>query len=221
MLLFAHLGITLVAGVAAAKASSFSARDTRYAGGVGPPWSVAAGMPSGAEGKAAAPWRSPSLARWLDFRLVLVGALLPDLIDKPIGGLFLFSHFHNSRIYAHTLLFCLILVTVGWLLQVRRRQGWLLSLGFGTAWHLVLDQMWRQPATLLWPAYGFGFPRTGVVDFIGWLPGMVGGLGHDPAVLVPEIAGFVSLVLFGVWLFRSKSWRIFIGTGRARGINAT
>ena len=39
-----------------------------------------------------------------DLFLLVVGSLLPDIIDKPLG-LILYHGFGNGRLYAHTLLF--------------------------------------------------------------------------------------------------------------------
>jgi GTP-binding protein len=53
----------------------------------------------------AAGWREKGLPAQLDYRLVLIGSMLPDLIDKPLGGVIL--PLGNGRIYSHTLLFLL------------------------------------------------------------------------------------------------------------------
>lgn len=49
----------------------------------------------------------------IDYRLVLLGSLLPDIIDKPLGRLILKDMLGNRRIYAHTLVFLLLLVGTG------------------------------------------------------------------------------------------------------------
>ena len=85
---------------------------------------------------------------------VAVGALLPDLVDKPLGHLVL--HWDAGRLFAHTLLFTLALGLAAWG-AVRRwpRTGALLAaLAFGAGAHLVLDRMWLEPAVLLWPFLG-------------------------------------------------------------------
>ena len=99
------------------------------------------------------------LAVWLvfgdpriDFRLVALGAVLPDVIDLPFGG---------ARI-AHTLVF-----SVGLLFAVmaatrrgdRRRRVWL-ALPIGTFMHLVLDGMWTRSEVFWWPFFGRSFGGT-------------------------------------------------------------
>ncbi len=88
----------------------------------------------------------------VDFRLVMVGSLLPDIIDKPLGSYRL--PLGNGRVYAHTLLFLLAMITLG-ILSFRWRKGLVVpTLAFGTLCHLLLDSMWAHPRTLFWPLLG-------------------------------------------------------------------
>ena len=41
----------------------------------------------------------------MDLRVLAFGAVLPDLIDKPIGSILFTDYYGTGRIYAHTLLF--------------------------------------------------------------------------------------------------------------------
>ncbi|KLU60294.1 hypothetical protein CEB3_c31450 [Peptococcaceae bacterium CEB3] len=49
----------------------------------------------------------------MDYRLVVVGSILPDLIDKPIGRILFQSRFESGRVYAHTLAFVILLTAIG------------------------------------------------------------------------------------------------------------
>lgn len=93
--------------------------------------------------------------RGLDYRLLMVGSLLPDMVDKPIGMYLLPQVFHSGRIMGHTLLFSLILLGIGAWRYQRGRMG-LFSLGLGSLFHLAEDRMWGQPAVLWWPLLGWG-----------------------------------------------------------------
>jgi len=42
------------------------------------------------------------LPELLDYRLVLVGSMLPDIIDKPLGGLVFREALESGRTYCHT-----------------------------------------------------------------------------------------------------------------------
>jgi hypothetical protein len=100
-----------------------------------------------------------------DRRAFLVGALLPDLIDKPLyyipawvtgkdgaaAGILSGTH-----LFAHTGLFLLVLTMAA----LVTRSGPLRALAIGVATHLVLDLVGLSMnlGTLLWPLLGWHFP---------------------------------------------------------------
>jgi hypothetical protein len=87
-----------------------------------------------------------------DIRWLIIGLLLPDIIDKPAGLLFFKSTFYNGRIFSH-LLFLFIILLAGLYLYQNRKQIWLIVLATGTS----LTSFWMRcgdPPTLLWPIYG-------------------------------------------------------------------
>ena len=86
--------------------------------------------------------------------LAAVGAILPDLIDKPLGHLLLQSTLDSGRIYAHTLLFLGMVGLAGMIYWKMWLTPLMLAVAAGVASHLVLDSMWTNPTTLLWPALG-------------------------------------------------------------------
>lgn len=85
----------------------------------------------------------------IDHRLVIVGALVPDLIDVWTGG----------RWLAHTMLFSVVLLVAVMLgtrgRRLLRRQ--LLAIPIGTFLHLGLDGMWTDKDVFWWPAFGGSF----------------------------------------------------------------
>ena len=104
-----------------------------------------------------------SSAVWIDYRLILLGSMLPDIIDKPLGIWLL----DTGRSIGHTLVFGSVLVAAGFTLYAWRCSTGLLGLSFASVIHLVLDQMWLAPRTLLWPAYGWSFERGDVEEWGG------------------------------------------------------
>ncbi len=91
--------------------------------------------------------------RWM-VPVIAVGAIVPDLIDKPLGHLLLQGSLDYGRIYAHGLLFLGVLV-IGALVLWRARSSLLLAaIAAGVGTHLVLDAMWDLPVSLLWPLLG-------------------------------------------------------------------
>lgn len=137
-----------------------------------------------------------------DYRLVVVGAVAPDLVDGPFGG---------ARV-AHTLVASVaLLVAVMVLTRHRRRlRRSLLALPIGTFAHLVADGMWASTATFWWPFSS------------GRLDQPLPALDHGLALLVlEELAG----ALVVAWCWRRFSLgdaavrRTFLRTGHLpRGI---
>ena len=139
----------------------------------------------------------------IDFRLVLLGSILPDLIDKPLAFLL---HL-EGRLWAHTFLF---LFTILALSLVPSWRG-LRLIGFGVTTHLLLDQIWIRPDIVLYPAYGWTFPAAFFnVDI--WFEALL----HDPLIQAGEIVGLAVMVGFA-WAFGIRSWaalRGFVFHGR-------
>ena len=84
----------------------------------------------------------------------IFGALLPDLIDKPLGLLVLSSSIGSGRIFSHTLLFLLLLLIAGLAIRSRYRAPALLAVAVGVASHQALDLMWEMPETWFYPFLG-------------------------------------------------------------------
>ncbi|HIH73850.1 MAG TPA: metal-dependent hydrolase [Methanosarcina sp.] len=108
----------------------------------------------------------PRLRTVIDPRYLAIGAILPDLIDKPIGEVIFASTFANGRIIGHTLLFSFLLFLIGLYTYERRRDIRFLSLCSGSFLHLFEDQMGWYPQTFFWPLFGWDFPRDSR-DYIG------------------------------------------------------
>lgn len=81
-----------------------------------------------------------------DYRLLVVGALVPDALDAPFGG----ARLAHTLVFGVALLVAVMLATRG----RRRLRRSLLALPIGILLHLVADGVWTQEATLWWPAFG-------------------------------------------------------------------
>jgi len=128
----------------------------------------------------------------VDLRFLALGAILPDLIDKPLGTMLFPTVFiGNSQVIGHTLLFSMVLMSVV-LLTTRRgrvRRRWM-AMAIGSLIHLLLDAMWTVQETFLWPAFGWGFP-PGIPDY--W-SGLLERLVANPWLVVQEMVGLGYLV---------------------------
>lgn len=105
------------------------------------------------------------LFRWIfrdpkvDVRFLLLGALLPDLIDLPIGTMFMADHFSTGELWAHSLIVPSAYMTVVLIAtrRGRRRRAWM-ALGVGWLFHLLLDGMWFSEEVFFWPFFGWDIP---------------------------------------------------------------
>ncbi len=95
----------------------------------------------------------------IDPKYLAIGALLPDLIDKPLGMIVFASTISNGRIIAHTLVFSITLFLIGLYLYNKRFDIRIITLASGSFFHLMEDHMWKTPQTLFWPFLGWGFPK--------------------------------------------------------------
>jgi len=152
-----------------------------------------------------------SLTNRIDIRLLLIGSLLPDIFDKPIGQFFFRDSLSNGRIFCHTLAFLLLITVAGSYLYRSYKKTWLLVLSLGTFTHLICDQMWLTPRTLLWPLYGWTFQRA---DLTLWMQNIFYALRTNPAVYIPELVGAAVLIWFLVVLVRRRQVYAFIRNGR-------
>ncbi len=212
MLLFGHAGITLGAVVLLNSTLAKIQTITTKANQSRERSQASTGMPvSQNSSSSGVPSWFTSLVGRIDIRLLLIGSLLPDIIDKPIGRFFFRETFNNGSIYCHTLLFLIVITAGGLYLYWDRNKTWLLVLSFGNFMHLILDGMWLTPRTLLWPLYGFSFER---IDVNSWIQHLFYNLLNKPAVGIPELVG-AAITIWFVWLLvHRRTLCAFIRSGQ-------
>ena len=93
--------------------------------------------------------------RRIDYRFILIGAIVPDVLDG-ILGLFFFDG-PAGRWIAHSLLAVIVVAVAIILLTRAERRLSLFGLAVGWLLHLVGDGMWQAPFTFFWPAFGNRF----------------------------------------------------------------
>jgi hypothetical protein len=143
------------------------------------------------------------LFRWIfrdprgDVRFLALGALLPDLIDLPLG-LWVYA---STEAVAHSLLLPgLYLLAV---LAATRRGGLrtsLITVGVGWLFHLLLDGAWTDGRVFLWPLFGFDFPESPQPFWSGLWDRTMGDLWRWGK----EVAG----LLYLGWLWRHHRRRL-------------
>lgn len=142
-----------------------------------------------------------SLGKFLDIRLLMVGSLLPDIIDKPLAYVF---DFGSGRSVSHTLLLALALLAASLYLYISRRRTWLLALVIGVFCHLILDAMWQNLQTLYWPVYGWLFPPRAPGNVIFRWMAELSSSRVDEAF---ELGG---LLIFGVFVWTLLRRRLLV-----------
>jgi hypothetical protein len=131
--------------------------------------------------------------RRIDYRYILVGAVLPDILDG-ILGLFVFEG-SSGRWIAHSLT-ANVAVTVAIILLLRGETR-LAVFGIGVGWltHLVGDAMWDAPQTFFWPLAGTDFATSPAEPYSWDL--FTAPLAHV-WTWVGELAGLAALAWFWV-----------------------
>ena len=112
----------------------------------------------------------------LDHRLLVLGAVLPDLVEAPFGRV---GPLH-SLVGATGVLAAVMVATVGRRLLRRR----LLAIAIGVFFHLVLDGVWATSQAFWWPLQGLAFDDVPIP-----------ALDRSPVVaVVLEAAGLAAVV---------------------------
>ena len=89
-----------------------------------------------------------ALRRFIDYRLVALMAILPDVIDRPLY-VFVIPGAQSGRLLAHTLVFNLVLLAV---LMAIRRGLWIY--GILPLFHLIMDLQGSSTHQFFWPFLG-------------------------------------------------------------------
>ncbi|MDJ0664110.1 MAG: metal-dependent hydrolase [Acidimicrobiia bacterium] len=140
----------------------------------------------------------------MDLRMLVFGALLPDLIDTPIGILF-YESLGSVRLVSHGLIVAAA-VMVAVVLATRRgrpRKRWM-PLAIGLFLHILLDALWLDPETLWWPFFGWGFSAAGPETVSAYLE----ALARNRLMWLGELVG----LLYVAYLWRAAG----LGDGEKR-----
>jgi hypothetical protein len=93
---------------------------------------------------------------------LVIGAVIPDLIDKTIGFVLFPTIFGNGRIFMHSLLIFFTILVSGLIIWKRWSHPAILGVAIGILSHQILDLMWNVPSTWFFPLFGtFHFTHPG------------------------------------------------------------
>jgi len=150
--------------------------------------------------------RFAALRRPLDYRLVVLMAILPDVIDRVLYA-FVIPGAEGGRLFAHTLLFNLVLLA---LLVAIRRDLWIY--GLLPLVHLLLDLQGLRADQLFWPFLGAdlsnvhipgGLGETAGQPYLDRLGDRIGAIlgtyrGASPWSFLIDAGGFVALMVLAL-----------------------
>jgi hypothetical protein len=157
----------------------------------------------------------PLLRTIIDPKYLAVGALLPDLIDKPLGWIIFPSIISAGRTICHTFLFSFTLIYIGLSIYDKKGDIRIMSIATGTFFHLMEDQMWASPRILFWPLLGWSFPK-------GSIDSALQGISYLMKILedafsltispesIPEIVG-IGIIIFLILQFMLAKFKIKTG----------
>ncbi len=149
----------------------------------------------------------------VDYRLVALAAMGPDLIDKPLAAAYFYRRYKSAVLFAHTLI---AFVAVALYTLVRAPQHAVYAVAF--VGHALLDRLWHYPNTFYWPLRGWRFhvwgKRGSEQEQIGlayWY-----AFTRRPELWGWEAGGLAALALFATRhrLYQWSNLRRFLLTGR-------
>jgi inner membrane protein len=153
-----------------------------------------------------------SLSRFLDIRLLIIGSLMPDIIDKPLA----FFGFGGGRSITHTLLVFLIVSSIALYFYLKQKRTWLLAIAIGMVTHLVLDLIWEAPRVLFWPLFGWAFPAPahslGLSQIAIWWNTLL----TDPGSDITEAIGLLIILVLTWIILNQKNLKSFLLKGRIK-----
>jgi inner membrane protein len=164
----------------------------------------------------------------IDYRLIMIGSMLPDIIDKPLVLMISDKTVGSARFAAHSLMFTLILLTAGLFSLIWHRKQGIILIAFSSMAHITEDLIWRNPKVFFWPYYSIilnkmkisqpAMQRMDIDNRIEIIAKSISKLDMkkillEPDVLIPEIAGGLIIIYFIVKLLLNKNLIRFIKTG--------
>lgn len=131
---------------------------------------------------------SASLAENIDFRIVIIAAMLPDIVDKIVGMIIFKDEISNGRLFTHSLLIVgTISIWLFFMAKLKYGHHFKMLFYISPIWiHLLLDRMWEEPHTLFWPIFGTSFPKLDI-EFTDYFTILI----SNPYTFVGEILGIV------------------------------
>ena len=146
----------------------------------------------------------------LDYRFVVLGAFLPDVVDKATAFVIAPGLVnHSLRSFGHSLVGVGLFTAVSVAFTRSLIHRAVLSFALALAAHLVLDRMWNSLDVLFWPVRGWEFSARGSVPFSHWVNVHFSSLPSAPLDLI----GLALLFVIVGRILATRSAATFLKTG--------
>lgn len=161
---------------------------------------------------------------FIDYRVVLVGSLLPDIIDKPLVQLIYGLQDHSGHFFAHSFIFSSLLILIGIIILKLYRNNNILLLGVCSLLHQLMDILILYPKIFIYPLFSrvlFIVPKNlGLLDKV--MSPIYKAVPYfkdvelyllEPYIYIFEVIGFLIIVYFICKLIRNKNMVKFFKSG--------
>lgn len=146
---------------------------------------------------------------FIDYRIVMLGSLLPDIIDKPIVEIIYGLQNHEGHFIAHSFIFSGLMIIIGIIIFLMNTNKSVFLLGICSLVHQIFDKMMLIPNILFSSNVDLGNFRT---EF-PYLRNVVMYF-EKPNVFISEVIGFTIIVYFAYKLFKNKGYIKFLKYGK-------
>lgn len=173
----------------------------------------------------AAKIKNPKDNNFIDYRIVMVGSVLPDIIDKPLIQIIYGLKSHDGHFIAHSLIFSGWAIVIGIIILIINTNKSVFLLGICSLIHQIFDKMMVMPNVFFLPNVNSShFIVLKRLEFIHnvtipiytrspYLRDVVIYF-EKPYVFISEVIGIMSILYFVCKLFINKGYIKFLKYGR-------
>lgn len=161
----------------------------------------------------------------IDYRIVMIGSMLPDIIDKPLVQIIYGLENHEGHFIAHSLIFSVLMIVIGMIIFPMNTNKSVFLLGIYSLIHQLFDKMMLIPNIFFLPNANSGhfmilkrleFVHDITIPIYTRFPYLMGVVIYfeKPYVFISEVIGFSIIVYFTYELFTNKGYIKFFKYGR-------
>lgn len=156
---------------------------------------------------------------FIDYRIVIAGSLLPDIIDKPLVQILYGLRNHDGHLIAHSFIFSGLLIVLGMIIICINENKSVFTLGICSLIHQLLDKLMSVPNIFFLPNVNsrnfialkrLAFVHNITLPIYTRFPYLRDTVLYfeKPYIFISETIGFIIIIYF--------ICRIIAGKGRGR-----